>query len=1276
MAKQTLFPLFAAEDESKVQPILDALKAKGFSIGAAEKTPKKGDTVLFFLSEQLTETSGAIDAFLRCDAEKREIIPINLDGSTPPALIENALMARNTIFAERYTAEELSTRISDALKKPAAIAVPKLRKWIIAAAAVVLLAVIGVVIWKLLPKKADDTVAETTPAPTAVILPDVEGIPGEDLEKVHELIIIGDTLNYLTGNESWVAKNGWARVGAEYYATRTEENGVRHWYSNEDGHEIEMAKWDDLSFLQYMKNVKMITLVRVQGELPDLSALKNLGNVELFDCDIASINGLRNTSIGNFGYSGNALTDFSPLSDCERLRTASLMFFSPIPEDLSSFAPPSLTSLWIDTDSSARSIDFSGLKNCPELTNVTLDSLPLRDLDCLSDCKKLRELELVNLPDLINLNGLQDHQHLIRLQIDFESEKLRDCSALSDNTSLKYVDLHNEALSDLSWLSNAKDLEEIDLWYTRNIRSLKGLEDHPKLRRIYIQGQEHLTDLSALESCTGIEEINLSGVFDLADISPIVKLPKLKQLYIYGSRLEDVDFLWDIVNKNGFSFGIAEVPDWSGLEAIKNYGFLNVTDRTGSALPYIKDAKINKFELWCRSGYNDWSREPLDWSQFPNVTEELRLHGVVSLEGMPELSLHRLNIDNSQLLTSLDGIQNLLATRYGTLNLEITGCPRLTDWSALNGLKFNQIDLDSTFTLPDFSTLEANSIWIGTPVDLHDLHCFDGFNPDKSVSIELFQTLDVTDLTPLYTIKNGNVLKVPAHLGEQAQLLVESGNFRNYEVRYPDEWWRPAEFDVELLSLDDLDTLPSAVLKRVNRLCMVGDTIFSWDDYWLDQGWDDDGNATFTLHSNDGDPSHDIVIEEPGTLTDFSKIAQLTGLEELSLFNQSFTSLDGAQNLENLWKLEVAFTPTLVDASAAFTLQNLEELRLQYTGVTSLMGVQNLQRLRQADFNGLQLDDLAPLAGIPEGCNLSFDFPLMTVDEFFALPENVLDMFKEIAISGNYVHQPWGDWQFETDWGARKTYIRRGSTGERIPCEVGPITDLNDLPVMQNLRRLEINRQPIKNLNGLEKQPNMLALRMQWCPDVTDVSPLFNLPQLEDISVRDSNVKSLEGIGALPHLIRVDFGGGGVPIHTLSWLQEIDFTYAETPDENGDVPHFDLQIDWWELKDEEYQYLALIPEFSYLNINGHQPSKWMDVLKDKKIGGIGLMQCNFDNETFKTFIGQHPELSEISINNNPRLTDISILLTLPNLRSVWISDNMQQARESLGDNYRFRLENN
>ncbi len=1269
--KKKLFPLYAKADEEKVMPILEALKAKGFPIADESDTPNKRCVMLLFTSERLNETPALSETFFANDAKGVGTVPVNLDGSMPPELLKNALYSRNTIFAERYSVDELAERIATA--KPFEVSKKPLPIILTAAAAVLVIAGGIFFATKLLPAK--EAVA---PEPTAEpIIPTEAGLTAADLENVYELIIIGDELHYFTGTEGIAEKNGWARIGAEYFANRTEEDLLVHWYSKEDGHEIGLAAWNDLDFLRYMKNVKFITLVRVAGELPDLSGLERLDNVELLDCDVTSLDGLKNARIVNFDYSGNTLTDFSPLSDCERLRSAYLTLFDPIPADLTSFGPPSLTELYLDTDSSARTIDLSGLQNCPDLSTVRLDSLPLTDLSCLSACKKLHELELVTMPELRSLDGLQDHQYLFRLRVDEWSEDLRDCSALSDNISLHYVDLHNGALNDLSWLSNAKNLEELDLWGMNGMRSLRGLEEHTSLRRVHIEGLEHLTDISALESCTGLLEIHLSSVFDLSDVSPVVKLPNLKSFEIYGSQLRDVGFLSDIVNKNGFSFGIAEVDDWSGLEAIKNYDYLNVTDRTGSALPYLRDAKIHTFELWCRSDYSNWSREPLDWSQFPNVTQNLTLHGVVSLEGMPQLPITGLFIDDSQTLTSLEGIQNLSNAKNGMLWLNVKGCPRLTDWSALGGMKLAEICCENTFTLPDFAAIDTSSIELMEPVDLFDLHCFDGMDPDRSVSIELFQTMDVTDLKPLYGIKNGYLLKVPAHLGEQAQLLVESGNFRDYEIVYPDEWWEPAEFHVELLSFNELDTLPSAVLSRVKDLNAVGDVIFSWEEYRPDQQWDGD-QPTFVLQSNDGDESHDIVIEHPGTLTDFSKLSKLTGLEQLNLICQSFTSVDGIQSLQELRDLELSFTPTLTDASPAFTLQQLEDLHLQYTGVTSIQGVQNLQNLRWMDLNGLKLDDLTPLGGIPEDCGFTFDFPLMTVDEFLALPDSVLSRIREIGFFGKYVTKdPWGDLWLEEDWdgGDRpELYLHDNATGERFPIGEGPIADLGLLTRLPNLETLYLYGQPIESLGGIEAAGNLRRFDSRWT-NLSDLSPLYDLPQIQVVCIENTEtVTSIEGVQKLPHLTDLNIGGDNLT--DISAIAEINYSFCMTPDGDGNVPYFVLGVDnlQGKIPDEQYAVLSAVPEYQSLNVFNTDCALWMDAVKDVKIHEIHAGNCRFTNESFRQFIEQHPELEYIKVSWTPELTDISPLLTLPNLRAACVSNNMQPAIRSLGDGYGFDLE--
>ena len=63
------------------------------------------------------------------------------------------------------------------------------------------------------------------------------------------------------------------------------------------------------------------------------------------------------------------------------------------------------------------------------------------------------------------------------------------------------------------------------------------------------------------------------------------------------------------------------------------------------------------------------------------------------------------------------------------------------------------------------------------------------------------------------------------------------------------------------------------------------------------------------------------------------------------------------------------------------------------------------------------------------------------------------------------------------------------------------------------------------------------------------------------------------------------------------------------------------------------------------------------------------------NALFAEFVRNHPELAELDIPWNDKLTDLTPLLELENLQKVRISANMEAARASLeGADYNFMLE--
>ena len=204
---------------------------------------------------------------------------------------------------------------------------------------------------------------------------------------------------------------------------------------------------------------------------------------------------------------------------------------------------------------------------------------------------------------------------------------------------------------------------------------------------------------------------------------------------------------------------------------------------------------------------------------------------------------------------------------------------------------------------------------------------------------------------------------MPPQVGEQAQGLVDDRKFKECEIVYPDGSWDPSKVQVELLSLDELDTLPPSILKHVKRVTIIGDYLINDD---TTQVWTDWSQNPPTVVLTDRATDEDFArINTPGTLfTDFSRISVLTGLEDLNFWYQPLSSLDGIQALEELKWLKVEFCPKLTDASAAFTLQTLREINLERCPVSSLQGVQNLYDLEVLQICNTKITSLEGIEGL------------------------------------------------------------------------------------------------------------------------------------------------------------------------------------------------------------------------------------------------------------------------------------------------------------------------
>ena len=926
MAKPILYPLFAKQDEKNVRPILEALQEKGFSLAPPQACGER-DTVLFFLSRNLTEDSPLIDTFLRLDAGKRDLIPVNLDGTAPPALIEHAIMARNTVFAERYTVEELAGRIAEAVKEPAGLS-PKVRKMLIAAAIVVLLAVIGIVLWRVFGRKEipAESSGETEETTAAARIPG--NIPPEDVEKIVELAFVGDRYYWYTRDEEAYQDPAYQKGADEVAYSYQDESGT-HWISKENGQEIPAAGYEDLDWLTALPNLQYLTMVRTEGTLPNLAGLARLKAVNLSDTALTDLSFLRGAALETLDYTGDNVSRFETLNDCPNLRVIHLDLARTASVDFSAFAPPAAQELFLSDGSGISPVDLSGLKGkFPRLTRLRLMHLTPADLSFLEGMEELEILELRFL-DLERLDGVEN---LKKLRI------------------LALQDVNN--LADISAIAGCTELEQFLLTgYPQNVT---------------------VSDLSALGKLPHLSLVSNVAALN-TDLDFLKELPTKEHITFY------------LVNQ-----AVTDYSGFAAIKSY-DYIYMNMDTREGKmadpgpALAYLQEASIDG--LYLRNAVNtDLSLVSHVATELGLETCDIRDFTTLG----DNASFRYLSVDDCGSLQSLDGLEKNRsfgrtreARAGGGLYLE--NCPHLTDWSALNGLYLEECGLIGLNTLPDFSTFRADTYYLEGIAGMTDLRCLEGLDPAGSYSFDLSGLEGLTDISTLYQLK-GRHLCLRPEWKEQAEELVSLGRFESYEVRYPAAPWQPNEGTFTLLSLDELDTLPPSVLARVEELCVAGDVVVDSREYRIEEDWSTDPPAMY-LCRNDAGEEERILIQAGTRLTDLSVLQKLTGLQRLQLYQQPLVTLEGIQYLESLQELTVENCEKLTDISAAFTLQALTCLNLcENDHITSVQGIQNLYQLETLTLAERKLSDLTPVLALPKLRLLTISSDMKEAVQ--SLPEN------------------------------------------------------------------------------------------------------------------------------------------------------------------------------------------------------------------------------------------------------------------------------------------------
>jgi Leucine-rich repeat (LRR) protein len=209
----------------------------------------------------------------------------------------------------------------------------------------------------------------------------------------------------------------------------------------------------------------------------------------------------------------------------------------------------------------AWSSDLAPLRHLTNLTHLSLTNDQLKDLNGLHSLTSLVKLDLSDCRSLSNLQGL-------RLVPQLDSLVLHNCTDLADVGTIG-------ALPGLTYLDISADHRfPTDLEDNEKVLSLYGLQGHPQLTTLILEGRMSVLNLTGLSKLPALKVLNLRSCDNLVSLSGLHDMPQLGLIDASGcDRLKEISGLHDFPSLKSMIFvncdSLMRVKDLSGLPSLE-----------------------------------------------------------------------------------------------------------------------------------------------------------------------------------------------------------------------------------------------------------------------------------------------------------------------------------------------------------------------------------------------------------------------------------------------------------------------------------------------------------------------------------------------------------------------------------------------------------------------------------------------------------------------------------------------------------------------------------
>jgi Leucine-rich repeat (LRR) protein len=672
----------------------------------------------------------------------------------------------------------------------------------------------------------------------------------------------------------------------------------------------------------------------------------------------------------------------------------------------------------------------------------------------------------------------------------------------------------------------------------------------------------------------------------------------------------------------------------------------------------------------------------LDWLKGFTALDYLDLSRnktLVSLEGIPPLTVRTVTCTGNENLTSVAGISNLTSLAH----LDLHGNFLLCDLSAISGLaSLETLDLSYSPNLRDLSPL--TNLPNLKRLDLTGCGAITNYGALSQV-----RSLEMLDLSFVYAALD---LQLPAMPAVTSVNMANSGFLSvRFQGLCPKLTMVDLGHNKSLKALAGFDQLPA-----LSSVCISGCVLITNLSFL-------NGTAAMT----NANLSRLEVLQSLAGLPDWPL------LKELNVsYNPVMTNVAELGKFKSLNTLDLSENPALLDISPVTNLSSLKHLNVSFTAsITNVDWLKHLTLLETVNLNGLL--GLTSLAGFPEMARLNVlrvsAGGLRTVDGLPPLPllreveldkcrylTNVQALARLPALGTLRVQHPF--WPDFTEIPPLRVKTLDSSFGDNLRslkglehwtnlayldlsfsptlenlAEVrqlselrvlrltgsGAITDLDVLAGHRSLEIVDASRMPkLRSIAGLRNLPALGRLNAAQNPELTEAN-ISDLPSLRSVDLSMNRSLELATIGpSLPKLARIYVSRNHI-------LREVVF--AETLPELAE-----LEISWCP-RLERIKRIGAQEKLAVLHMDGAQNLKWISGSQNlPPVKTLYLRHCGLSDLTgldrfsalkslsfgwsmeLKSLAGLTSlvHIEEIDMRGCPDLKDHEDLAKLTHLRSI------------------------